>query len=89
MLLCCDFRNSAVRLGARPSLQIVAKRKWVKQECKPNSKPVLKSVHVNVGDTVQVREPAQPSRSWLTGVLQSCSSQTFPSASTWKLSAVN
>jgi len=48
-------QNSTVRLGApRPGLNIVAKRKWVKQECKPNSKPVLKSVHVNVGDTVQV-----------------------------------
>ena len=35
-------------------IAVQARKPWVKQECKPNSKPVRIPMHVRLGDTVQV-----------------------------------
>jgi len=48
------FQTSRSGGVARSPLQIVAVKRWIKQELNDNGKPVLVKMHVLKGDTVQV-----------------------------------
>ncbi|KAI4322838.1 hypothetical protein L6164_022494 [Bauhinia variegata] len=48
----CPFPR--VKSAEKPCLVVMKLKRWERQECKPNSLPIIHKMHVKVGDTVKI-----------------------------------